>query len=529
MKTNNLEEFFSKHKILIPSYQRVYTWDKTEINYYLTDLKEDIKKNRTSNFGVVYYEDSGNVGNTYQIIDGQQRLTTSVLILVTIAIRNRDLSNVKKFAKKILEKESFDSDINELKKVYQEFYIFLNKAFESDEFTFEQLCGFFGPVPIPNEGYFTVDKNDLLYAMKTINTLFNEKDEDKHSDFPSQEVIAKQILEAEFHLIENPYKDDPISIFERLNNRGKELSFISMTKIRIYEFFDNALKKEGVENVPQLALKYMNTYTTLIYSIFNNSRANFKIENRDSRIEESLVEYLSIKFMKNIPRSRTERLLEFDNFLTKEDILKDKDVNNPFAVLSAVFHEFLIYASVSQIGPIPNLKTLYYLNDSKYSKELDKLWYIPKDDVINKLIILDTLDQIKLKKFKPFYRYITTQIIMDKGLLPKDADERENKLFDLVSYILKWTAVSYVSHVASDFTITFREDMELFEFIEEYEGQVGAEKINKLLDKLKKDSSILMKDKSDKFKIFNNDLEKSIIKKDSNILKANLLKSLIEY
>lgn len=69
-------------KVNIPYYQRPYRWDENRI----TNLIADFYKNRTENANAEYFvgsvvlvEDS-DIANRYDIIDGQQRVTTVFLL-----------------------------------------------------------------------------------------------------------------------------------------------------------------------------------------------------------------------------------------------------------------------------------------------------------------------------------------------------------------------------------------------------------------------------------------------------------------
>lgn len=68
----------------IPEFQRPYSWEITNVRDFLTDLEECIEKKKNHYFGtVVQVEDTG---HTYSnaIIDGQQRVTTSLLMIAAI-------------------------------------------------------------------------------------------------------------------------------------------------------------------------------------------------------------------------------------------------------------------------------------------------------------------------------------------------------------------------------------------------------------------------------------------------------------
>lgn len=64
----------------VPHYQRDYAWTDEQVDQFLQDLDESIQEERSSYFlGPMVMKETPN--NSYEIIDGQQRLTTVFLIL----------------------------------------------------------------------------------------------------------------------------------------------------------------------------------------------------------------------------------------------------------------------------------------------------------------------------------------------------------------------------------------------------------------------------------------------------------------
>ena len=89
---NNLEfnvENIFKYKYLIPIYQRNYAWGKDEIEALL----EDIKGSKEGYFiGSLVVREKGEF---FEVIDGQQRLTTLFLILKHLGVNITGGFNLK--------------------------------------------------------------------------------------------------------------------------------------------------------------------------------------------------------------------------------------------------------------------------------------------------------------------------------------------------------------------------------------------------------------------------------------------------
>lgn len=73
----------------VPAFQRSYSWDEGNVNDFLNDL-ETARKRKTGYFlGTVVFANSGD-GTRQQIVDGQQRLATTAILLVAIRDLRRD-------------------------------------------------------------------------------------------------------------------------------------------------------------------------------------------------------------------------------------------------------------------------------------------------------------------------------------------------------------------------------------------------------------------------------------------------------
>ncbi|WP_025565530.1 DUF262 domain-containing protein [Psychromonas sp. SP041] len=73
-----------KHPFLIPIYQRLYTWEMVHVNRLLHDLFDACKSNPLEEYFigalVTSVESSADISDSFELIDGQQRLTTLWLI-----------------------------------------------------------------------------------------------------------------------------------------------------------------------------------------------------------------------------------------------------------------------------------------------------------------------------------------------------------------------------------------------------------------------------------------------------------------
>lgn len=111
--SNNDVTFF------IPPYQRNYEWDEEMCKILFNDIKNISKGNNIQHFfgSVIYYSESSIFGEPTKLIlvDGQQRLTTTMLFLVAIRDRSHDASLKNTIDSKYLKNNNVSSNDTELK------------------------------------------------------------------------------------------------------------------------------------------------------------------------------------------------------------------------------------------------------------------------------------------------------------------------------------------------------------------------------------------------------------------------------
>ena len=76
MESTTVKALFGRRNIrfVIPAYQRAYTWDKKQFSQFREDLQDCAGSDYY--LGHFLFEQDG---DTFYVIDGQQRLTTSVI------------------------------------------------------------------------------------------------------------------------------------------------------------------------------------------------------------------------------------------------------------------------------------------------------------------------------------------------------------------------------------------------------------------------------------------------------------------
>ena len=196
-----IKDFFKDDKFfIIPVYQRKYDWQKENCEQLLNDIENIILTNKTHFLGTFVYQKKANADDLteYVIIDGQQRITSMILL-----------------AKVLMEKisdEGLKQDISEMfiknisRKIKNQLKL---KPTEYDLKIFDKLMKF-------DELHFdNAEKNSVMYQ----NYLFF-RENISNSDEAEKIFNAISKLKVVGILLEN---ENPQEIFESLNSTGREL------------------------------------------------------------------------------------------------------------------------------------------------------------------------------------------------------------------------------------------------------------------------------------------------------------------
>lgn len=91
-----LKIFGDRTKYIIPPYQRAYSWTESECDELLQDLKTAFQKNKSEGYFLGNLVLATASRDDYEVIDGQQRLTTLIMFLKVLwafDLNNRKLKN----------------------------------------------------------------------------------------------------------------------------------------------------------------------------------------------------------------------------------------------------------------------------------------------------------------------------------------------------------------------------------------------------------------------------------------------------
>src|SRR5450830_1449105 len=85
----SLKQFFASKIFEVPKYQRSYAWERQNVSELFTDIKEALDTKSNHYVGTVVLAKTER-DEIFNIVDGQQRLTTIVLFISVIIQKLRD-------------------------------------------------------------------------------------------------------------------------------------------------------------------------------------------------------------------------------------------------------------------------------------------------------------------------------------------------------------------------------------------------------------------------------------------------------
>ncbi|WP_231227247.1 DUF262 and DUF1524 domain-containing protein [Helicobacter pylori] len=214
-----------KNQLVIPIYQRVYSWEKEQCKELWDDIIKvggDDKMDGHFIGSILYVLDGiTHSGNTLLIIDGQQRLTTITLLLTALRDHLSDEVKRKEIEDHYLINSNRDGD--------KKFRLILS---ESDKDTLLSL----------------IDKNKRKPSEPSSKIVENFKlFEEWVSNTDKLETIFKGLEKLTIVWISLGKKDDPQLVFESMNSKGMELTQTDL--IRNYIVMETEVEKqEGFYN-----------------------------------------------------------------------------------------------------------------------------------------------------------------------------------------------------------------------------------------------------------------------------------------
>ncbi|RVY26483.1 DUF262 domain-containing protein [Helicobacter pylori] len=239
MELLNLDGVVEKGVFEIPSYQRGYAWQIRQLKDFWNDLEHVSKLG--DKFHYMHsltlreleneFEDSA-----FEIIDGQQRLATSLILLSLLA--------------KITQHKDPKYSLINLEPILSYKYYGLNEAFRAITEEEKDLKAFKTSFYAKNliEAYEFFQEKIRNLPNTTLNKLLD--------------ALTKKML---FSVVElDDDRIDPFSSFETINNRGKDLSTLELFKNRLHFVVHKICNGQKLETLQN---EINDTYTRIYYNL----------------------------------------------------------------------------------------------------------------------------------------------------------------------------------------------------------------------------------------------------------------------
>ena len=277
----------------IPPFQRAYAWGKTEIERYFSDIKKilqykDKPKQLEHFFGTLVVKSEINgFDNIYKIIDGQQRLTTTLIFL--IALRDNlttDNNEINHINQTYLFTSNGNIKLTPVIKDYENYQALVNKQITKPSIIKTAYDIFCNLINDYKKQFSEVILQDFIYAIKKLN-------------------VAVIFLE------EDPFKgEDPQIIFETLNSLRKPLTLSDL--IRNYVLLNFPADKQ-----------------TKIYETLWFPKIEQPLGDKSSEFFRDFLQYKTQKLLKVVSNNSTKEIYaEFKSFVAEHYNNHDEFVND---------------------------------------------------------------------------------------------------------------------------------------------------------------------------------------------------------
>lgn len=394
-----------EYNFYIGNYQRGYRWEKEQVtqllddiyNYFNQNLKDDfyclqpIVVRKINNGSFIEDNNSNakdNFDNWYEVIDGQQRLTT-IKIIYTI------LSQINFFLKKTKDFNIYYQTRTKLVSFFDNIKVKIPK---DNEFDFS-----LNEIDLKN-----IDSHYIFNAAKTVLDWMNEnKSRANHfcSNFSNNKNIKVIWYEEK--------EKDPRDIFNELNDLSVKLSCSEL--IRSLFLSDITLSKAlNKGNLSEFDIKnkqiYINSQWNNIESKFSQKRVLSFISNSNSKTYRNNIEMLF-----NLIAKKDANLKKKIDILNIDDVIKEFNKKDPFYtffVFQKLIEQSFIKDNSLSFYDVWILVEKYFSNICAYIEDRDYYHFIgyivtlSEDDSA----IIEIIDRSLTNTKSEFKKYLKEKI-----------------------------------------------------------------------------------------------------------------------
>jgi len=415
----SLSKVFTEKLFRIPDYQRGYAWTEKQLEEFWNDIS-NLSENQNHYFGVVTVEEvpksiynnwnddlwiiESRSYQPYYIVDGQQRITTTIILIQVILEKTEEEGQLNYTAKndirkKFIYEQKSTSDISRS-------YLF---GYEEDNPSYNYLKKIIFNEVITEHAL----PEDTIYTKNLIDAkqYFLKKLDSKSKS--ELEKLYKVITQNLLITIYTITKDIDVFIaFETMNNRGKRLSNLELLKNRLI-YISTKLKEEECEK--SKLRSEINEGWKSIYHYLG--------KNKDNPLEDDY--FLSIHYSIYFDKERLEK----NSYLEEPYLFYKRNYYAGYVLLEKIF-SLKSLNSKNNDGP-SKIEIHEYVNSLKRAVEI---WYAinnPKDSKFDNDVII-YLDKINRLDYSPGVQSLILAFFLtntDKDIILQFLIYLEKRLF----------------------------------------------------------------------------------------------------
>jgi len=363
-------ELFSDNNFVVPVYQRNYAWGKNEVDDFWDDLKDLVNGERSSHFfgQIVTYK---NKQEDQEIIDGQQRLTTSTIFMSVIRDIAEEMydSNFRGNNKDI----NLDSgdDLRDIRKQVEK--AIRGKKGTKPSLTVQQVSESGESQPLQDFFFDLTNGNRKAREgrvtsepMQNMQAAYHDMDREIRDMLKTENTLGARIdkLQAIFELfvgnfyivlISAPSLQDAFTIFETLNSRGKDLKASDIIKNHVMSLMGNDIADanqlwssitDRLDNNSNRITRFIRTYWAAQHRIVSEAKLYRAVSDRvrDANQAKAFLENLdnlvALYTVLESPVTPKAHAIFFENegITQRLDILSRMRVMLYYPIVMAMYH-----------------------------------------------------------------------------------------------------------------------------------------------------------------------------------------------
>ena len=349
---NEIGKILNSYHLTVPSYQRAYQWKVSEAEEFWEDLNNYFQENKSNPetksslfLGTFIFLDQGS--SSFEIVDGQQRITSIFILLIAIKNRLKEFSLGHSTGQtKVIENILRYVDLASGKMVGTRLV-----PSESIKTLFEFI------VADDWSGNFNdLKKKNLKLQIRRIQPIydffFSKIESIDPVDFTA---LLSAIYKTSVVQILIKEREDAFSIFERTNARGMDLEASDLlknflfSKLKNKEFNVESKWNEIHSNADGTTLRMLKYFYVSEYGYVSQSQLYKKIKSANNNPEDLLLKLTDFSNYYSVIRSGDENSLRvYLNEIGLNAISIDPDIS--YRIYSAI--EGLRFIKITQIYPL---------------------------------------------------------------------------------------------------------------------------------------------------------------------------------